>query len=94
MEVPLQSLQAVNVCGLPCPALWPQRRNPDSLWKPPELLASAAATTRWPGPSGMALPDSEWGRQQGRGREKKGMKAEEGSMEGWKKGGEGKLVYL
>lgn len=44
------------------------------------LLASAAAMTRWAGPSGMALPDSELGRQEGGGREKKGMKVQEDSM--------------
>ena len=44
------------------------------------LLASAAAMTRWAGPSGMALPDSELGRQEGRGREKKGMKVQEESI--------------
>lgn len=75
-EVPLQSLQAVSVwTALSIP--WPQKQNPDSLWKLLMLLASVAATTRWMGPSGMALPDSEWGREQGRrGERRKGMKEE------------------
>lgn len=45
MEVPLQSLQAVSVwTALAIP--WPQKQNPDSLWKLLMLLASDAATTR------------------------------------------------
>lgn len=34
------------VCGLPGPAPRPQKQNPDSLWKLPALLASAAAMPR------------------------------------------------
>lgn len=61
-----KSASCQSVCGRPCPAPWPQKQNPDSLWKLPVLLASDAATTRWSGPSGMALPDSEWRRERGR----------------------------
>lgn len=87
MEVPLQSLQAVSVwTTLSIP--WPQKWNPDSLWKLLTLLASAAATTRWMGPSGMALPDSEWRREQGRrGKRRKGIREEGGEKrDGGEKG--------
>lgn len=69
-----KSASCPSGCGLPCPAPWPQKQNPDSLWKLQALLASGAAMTRWSGPSGMALPDSEWRREQGRGREKRGWR--------------------
>lgn len=46
------------------------------------LLASAAAMTRWAGPSGMALPDSELGRQEGRGKRERDEGTGEDSMKG------------
>lgn len=66
---PLQSPRALRLRGPPGPAPGPPARDPDSLWELPVLPASAAARTRR---GGTTLPDSEWEREQGRGREKTG----------------------
>lgn len=82
-----------SVCGCPAlPAPRPRRGTPDSLWKLPVPLASGAATTRSPGPSGTALPDRERGREQGRGREKRGMKERKAARKVRERKGKGSRV--
>ena len=92
MEVPLQSLQAVSVCGLPSPLppemksrLTVEAADASSLCRCHDTLGGPV----WHGPSWQWMGETGGG-----GREKKGMKVQEESMKGWKQGGEGRWVYF